>query len=306
MWTSTASRVAGTTGEPCSSEPWWAEDDVQDGLGQGGVEAGDLLDLAAHRVVAERDLALEPAGVGEVDRQRVVVVGDGLADVVQEGAGDGDLAVDAGEEVGGGADRLGDGDRVLEQAVAVGLVVDLRRRRVAEARPDLRVARRRSARAGRAAAAPGPSPAAGAACPRAPRRRPPTRRRGRLGVVLVRRGLAQAGELDLRPPALAHLEDAADLDRRSPARRARRAPRRPPRRPPRRRRWRRRAPAAARARRCACAAARAREPRRRPRPAGRPRARRSGTLAVISASVRACGAHRPRSIRASWNMVGSS
>ena len=115
-----------------------AEDDVEDGLGQRRVEAGDLLDLAAHRVVAERDLALQAAGVGEIDRQRVVVVGDGLADVVQERTGNRDLAVDAGEEVGRGADRLGDGDGVLEQAVAVGLVVDLRRRCVAEASPDLR------------------------------------------------------------------------------------------------------------------------------------------------------------------------
>ena len=77
-----------------------AEDDVEDGLGEGRVEAGDLLDLAAHRVVAERDLALQAAGVGEVDRQRVVVVGDALADVVEEGAGDGEVAVDPGEEVG--------------------------------------------------------------------------------------------------------------------------------------------------------------------------------------------------------------
>ena len=115
-----------------------AEDDVEDRLGQAGVEAGDLLDLAAHQVVAERDLALQAAGVGEVDRQRVVVVGLGLADVVQQRAGDGDVAVDAGEEGGGGADRLGDRERVLEQPVAVGLVVDLRRRRVAEARPGRR------------------------------------------------------------------------------------------------------------------------------------------------------------------------
>ena len=115
-----------------------AEDDVEDRLGEGGVEAVDLLDLAADHVVAERDLALQAAGVGQVDRQRVVVVGLGLADVVEEGAGDGDVAVDAGEEVGGGGDRLGDRERVLEQPVAVGLVVDLRRRRVAEARPDLR------------------------------------------------------------------------------------------------------------------------------------------------------------------------
>ena len=98
---------------------------MEDRLGEGRVEARDVLDLAAHRVVAERDLALQPAGVGQVDRQRVVVVGLGLADVVEQRAGDGDLAVDAGEEVGGGADRLGDRERVLEQPVAVGLVVGL-------------------------------------------------------------------------------------------------------------------------------------------------------------------------------------
>ena len=178
---------------------------------------------AAHQVVAERDLALEAAGVGEVDRQRVVVVGLDLADVVQKRAGDRDLAVDAGEEVGGGADRLRDRDRVLEQAVAVGLVVDLRRRRVAEAGPDLRVARRRSGRAGRAAGAPGPSPSSsrrslsrrssGTSEPAA-RSSARTRRLGRL---------AQRRELDLRPPALADLEDAADDGRRRRGRRARRA-----------------------------------------------------------------------------------
>ena len=114
-----------------------AEDDVEDRLGEAGVEAGDVLDPAADQVVAERDLALQAAEIGEVDRQRVVVVGLGLADVVQEGAGDGDVAVDAGEEVGGGADRLGDRERVLEQPVAVGLVVGLGGRRVAEAGPGL-------------------------------------------------------------------------------------------------------------------------------------------------------------------------
>ena len=67
-----------------------AEDDVQDRLGEVGVEALDLLDLAADLVVAERDLGLQAARVGQVDRQRVVVVGLGLADVVQERAGDRD------------------------------------------------------------------------------------------------------------------------------------------------------------------------------------------------------------------------
>src|SRR3954471_11077236 len=38
------------------------EDDVQDRLGESGIEAGDLLDLSPHLVVAERDLALQAAG----------------------------------------------------------------------------------------------------------------------------------------------------------------------------------------------------------------------------------------------------
>src|SRR5436309_13090649 len=78
------------------------EDDVQDRLSERGIEAGDVLDLTTHLVVAERDLPLQATGVGEVDRQRVVVVGLGLADVVQQGAGDGDVTVDAGEVGRGG------------------------------------------------------------------------------------------------------------------------------------------------------------------------------------------------------------
>ena len=129
--------MAGTTGEPCSSEPWWLRMMWRTACASAGSKPGMLLDLPAHQVVAERDLALQAAEIGEVDRQRVVVIGLRLADVVQEGAGDRDVAVDAGEEVGRGADRLGDRERVLEQAVAVGLVVDLRRRRVAETGPGL-------------------------------------------------------------------------------------------------------------------------------------------------------------------------
>ena len=113
-----------------------------------------------HQVVAERDLALQAAGVGEVDRQRILVIGLGLADVVQQRAGDRDVAIDAGEEGGGRGDRLGDRDRVLEQAVAVGLVVDLCRRSVAEALPVRGCPRRRSGRAARAAAGPARSRAA--------------------------------------------------------------------------------------------------------------------------------------------------
>jgi hypothetical protein len=58
---------------------------------------------------------------------------------VQESAGDGDVAVDPGEEVGRGGDRLGNRERVLQQAVAVGLVVGLRRGGDLEAFPGLRV-----------------------------------------------------------------------------------------------------------------------------------------------------------------------
>ena len=93
------------------------EDDVEHRLRELGVEAVDRLDRAADQVVAERDLAEQPAGVGEVDRQRIVVVGLGLADVVQQRPGDRDVAVDPGEGAGRGADRLGDRDRVVEQPV---------------------------------------------------------------------------------------------------------------------------------------------------------------------------------------------
>ena len=43
------------------------EDDVPDRLRELRGEAVDLLDLAADAVVAERDLALQPTGVGQVD-----------------------------------------------------------------------------------------------------------------------------------------------------------------------------------------------------------------------------------------------
>ena len=66
-------------------------------------------------------------------------IGLELADVVQERPGDRHIAVDAAE---GGADRahrLGDPETVLEQAVAVCLVVVLGRRRHPVAGPQLRV-----------------------------------------------------------------------------------------------------------------------------------------------------------------------
>ena len=71
-----------------------------------------------------------------VDRRARRPVGLELADVVQQRAGDGDVAVDA-REARRSRSRPGPPTGVLEQPVAVGLVVVLRRRRVAVARPQL-------------------------------------------------------------------------------------------------------------------------------------------------------------------------
>jgi hypothetical protein len=120
--------------------------------------------------------------------------------------------VDAREIGGGGADRLRDGDRVLEKPVAVGLVVDLRRRRLAEARPalgalakealqqppQLRVLNRRQQLAQVLLEA-------------VERHARTARQLGR--VVLLRLRQADLRQLHLRAPALAGLEDALDVDR---------------------------------------------------------------------------------------------
>ena len=53
-----------------------------------------LVDQPPHAVVAERDLALQLAGVGHLDRAAREGVGLELADVVQQRAGDRDVAVD--------------------------------------------------------------------------------------------------------------------------------------------------------------------------------------------------------------------
>ena len=139
MCTSVASRVHGTTGLPCSSVPWWERMMWPTACASSGGEAVDVLDQATDAVVAERDLAVQPAGVGEVDVLRIVRVGLELADVVQQRAGDRDVAVDARERGADRADRLGDAEAVLEQAVGVGLVVVLGGRRRAVARPQLGV-----------------------------------------------------------------------------------------------------------------------------------------------------------------------
>ena len=64
-----------------------AEDDVQDRLRGMRAEAVDVVDQPPHAVVPQRDLALQPAGVGHLDRAAVEGIGVELADVVQERAG---------------------------------------------------------------------------------------------------------------------------------------------------------------------------------------------------------------------------
>ena len=107
------------------------QDDVQQRPRKVTREVGDRLDLAANAVVAERDLALELARVGQVRASVIPGVGLELADVVQQRAADGEVAIDVPENDGGCADELGDADRVLEQAAPVGMVVVLRRGRLA-------------------------------------------------------------------------------------------------------------------------------------------------------------------------------
>ena len=100
-------------------------------------EALDVLDLAADAVVAERDLAVQAAEVGELDALcSLAAVGLELADVVQQRPRDRHVAVDAREGGADRADRLGDAEAVLEQPVPVGLVVVLGGRRQAVVLPD--------------------------------------------------------------------------------------------------------------------------------------------------------------------------
>ena len=213
MCTSVASRVHGTTGLPCSSCPWWRQDDVEHAWAVGG-EAVDLLDLAAHDVVAERDLALELAGVGQLDRAAVVRVGLDLADVVEQRAGDRELAVDRRE-----------------------------RRRRARARPARPTGCARAARAGRPGGSAWP-PAPRGSAPRsrvsAKKRSSSSRRNGFWTVSIssrrsasiwldrVRRTLGEIGGVVLAGSAR---RAAPDRDVRAVARRPSSGPRRARRRP---------------------------------------------------------------------------
>ena len=160
------------------------------------------LDLAAHAVVAERDLAEQLAGVGELDGLAGPGVGLDLADVVQQRAGDRHVAVDPGEGGGQRAHALGHRQAVLEQPVAVGLVVVLGRRAPRASAADLGAAGRAAGRAARAGAGAAP-------CRRAPRRSAAICSYGIGGpsvrsaeVVLALGGRPQRADRDARAVAL--------------------------------------------------------------------------------------------------------
>ena len=127
----------GSTGLPFSSRPWCERTMCSTARARSGGKPAICSIWRAHEVVAERDLAEQLAVVGEVDRERVARVGLDLADVVDQRAGHRDVAVDARERAPDRAHGLAHGQRVLQQAVQVGLVVELRRRRAAEPLPHV-------------------------------------------------------------------------------------------------------------------------------------------------------------------------
>ena len=231
--TSVASRVHGTTGLPCSSLPWWLRMMWSTAWAVAAGKPSMRVHLAAHAVVAERDLAQQLAGVGELDGLAGPGVGLDLADVVQQRAGDGHVAVDAGEGGGQRAHALGHRQAVLEQPVAVGLVVVLRGRGLVPALADLGARGRAAGRAARAGAAAG-------RCRSAPRGRRPSARTGSAGAsVRSARSYspsaagAQRADRDARAVALVDAEAAGHAhDRARPADRLG-VPRRRPTSPPR-------------------------------------------------------------------------
>src|SRR5579864_1444976 len=107
-----------------------AEDDVEHRLSQLGGKALEALDRAAHEVIADGNLAVEAPVIGHRDGPILYLVGLELADVVQQRSCHGDIAIDPRERGGDGAHGLGHGQTVFEQAVPVGLVVALGRRRI--------------------------------------------------------------------------------------------------------------------------------------------------------------------------------
>ena len=120
---------------------------------------------------------------------------------MQQRAGDGDVAVDAGERRADRADRLRDRQRVLEQPVAVGLVKALGRRRRAIARPGRRVGARGRRPAAGAGRGPGPWRRARAGRPpcSAAERGGPSCRRASSNVPAVAARKTLHGELGSAP-----------------------------------------------------------------------------------------------------------
>jgi len=111
------------------------EDDVQKRSLELGREAAEPLDQPPHAVVAKRDLAAHAALIRHLNRPVAERVDLKLAKVMQQRSGHGQVAVDAGEGGGDCPDRLRHREAVLEQPVAVGLVVVLGGGRLAEGAP---------------------------------------------------------------------------------------------------------------------------------------------------------------------------
>ena len=131
MWTRTASGYAEPPASRFERAVWRG---YVAGSGRGRVEDVDSSIWRAP-CSSRADLAFEAAGVGEVDRQRVVVVGASLR---RRGGGPGDG--DSRSTPGRSRRRrvtARDGSECREKAVLVGLVVDLARG-VAEAVPGRR------------------------------------------------------------------------------------------------------------------------------------------------------------------------
>ena len=87
--------------------------------------------------MAHDDLAVQAAGVRHLRCEAAACVGLGLADVVEEGAGHDEVAVDGVEPRRHAAGGLGHDERVLEEAVPVGVVVAHGGRRDSECRAGL-------------------------------------------------------------------------------------------------------------------------------------------------------------------------
>ena len=135
--TSAASRVPGTTGLPCSRQPWWARMMCSSARASSAGKPAIALDLAPHAVVAERDLALELAGVGQVGaavdvrrRPRACRCRAAARRSTARSRSTPPNTAAAAEA------SCATWTRVLEQSGAVRVVVELRRGHLAVARPE--------------------------------------------------------------------------------------------------------------------------------------------------------------------------